>query len=106
MTHSNVVELKSPTTDALGELLKRGAQQLLVQAIEVELAELLARYGDVKVDGKQAVVRNGHLPGRTIQTGLGEISVKVPRDTDTDFPGARYPGFRSYRQPDTPALRS
>jgi hypothetical protein len=39
MTDSNVVELKAPTQDALGELLKMGARQLLAQAVEVELAE-------------------------------------------------------------------
>jgi transposase-like protein len=82
MTHSTVVELKSPTSDALGELLKQGAQQLLAQAIEAELQALLTRYADVKVDGRQAVVRNGHLPGRTIQTGLGDISVQVPKVRD------------------------
>ena len=82
MSDSTVVELKSATSDVLGELLKQGAQQLLAQAIEAELAQLLARYADAKVDGKQAVVRNGHLPERTIQTGLGDVPVKVPKVRD------------------------
>ena len=33
MNESNVVELKAPSEDALGELLKEGARQLLAQAI-------------------------------------------------------------------------
>lgn len=82
MTDSNIVQLKSPTEDALGELLKRGAQQLLGKAIEAELTELLAQYGSEMIGDKQAVVRNGHLPERTIQTGLGDISVKVPKVRD------------------------
>ena len=36
MNESNVVELKAPAEDALGELLKEGARQLLAQAIEAE----------------------------------------------------------------------
>ena len=63
MTDSNVVELKAPTQDALGDLLKVGARQLLAQAVEAELAELLALHADRQVDGRQAVVRNGYLPG-------------------------------------------
>lgn len=82
MTDSNIVQLKSPTEDALGELLKRGAQQLLGKAIEAELAELLAQYKSEIIGNKQAVVRNGHLPERTIQTGLGDIPIKVPKVRD------------------------
>lgn len=42
MNDSNVVELRSPAGDALGELLKKGARKLLAQAVEAELAEFLA----------------------------------------------------------------
>ncbi len=38
MNESNVVELKAPAGDALSELLKEGARQLLAQAIEAEVA--------------------------------------------------------------------
>ena len=30
-------------------------------------------------DGRQRVVRNGHLPERKILTGLGEVEVQVPK---------------------------
>ena len=82
MNESNVVELKAPTEDVLGELLKEGARQLLAQAIEAEVAEFLIQYADQTVNGKRAVVRNGHLPERSIQTGLGDVPVKVPKVRD------------------------
>ena len=41
-----------------------------------ELQGLLDQYADVLTpDGRKAVVRNGHLPKRTIQTGVGDVDV-------------------------------
>ena len=39
--------------------------------------------------GRQQVVRNGHLPERTIQTGIGAIAVKPPRVQDRRPPEQR-----------------
>lgn len=55
------------------------AQQLLTKAVEAEFAELRDQRSDVRVEGKQAVVRNGYLPERTVQTGLGDFPVKVSK---------------------------
>lgn len=41
-------------------------------------------------DGHQAVVRNGYLPERTIQTGLGDIPVKVPKVRDRGGNGIKF----------------
>ena len=90
MNESNVVELKAPAGDALSELLKEGARQLLAQAIEAEVAELLAQYAGQTVDGKRAVVRNGYLPERTLQTGLGDVPVKVPKVRDRSGQGVKF----------------
>jgi len=90
MDNSNIVELKSPSADALGELLKQGAQQLLAKAIEAELTELLESYRSQQVKGNRAVVRNGYLPERTIQTGLGDIAVKVPKIRDRSGRGIKF----------------
>ena len=90
MNESNVVELKAPAEDALGELLKEGARQLLAQAIEAEVAELLIQYADQTVNGKRAVARNGYLPERSIQTGLGEVPVKVPKVRDRSDGGIKF----------------
>ena len=34
------------------------------------------------VDGKQAIVRNGFLPERTLQTGVGDVEVPIPKVRD------------------------
>jgi hypothetical protein len=52
------------------------------QAIEAEVAELLAQYAGQTVDGNRAVARNGHLREREIQIGLGEVPVKLPKVRD------------------------
>lgn len=88
MNNDNVFELKNPgmagaVRDALTEVLHAGAQQLLAQAIEVEVAEFLGRYRDHRDEaGRRRVVRNGYLPSRTIQTGIGNVPVKAPRVRD------------------------
>jgi len=90
MTDSNIVPIKAPTENALEELLKRGARDLLAAAIEVEVSGLIADFNDLTVAGKQAVVRNGYLPARTIQTGLGDIPVKVPKVRDRSGQGIKF----------------
>ena len=66
--------------DTLTEVLRVGARKLLAQALEAEVSELVARY-DVQRDeaGRAVVVRNGYQPEREIQTGIGPITVQVPK---------------------------
>ena len=90
MTDGNILDLKTPAQDPLNDLLKHGAQQLLAKAVEAELAELLEQYSDLRVEGKQAVVRNGYLPERTVQTGLGDVPVKVPKVRDRSGSGIKF----------------
>ena len=88
MSNDNVLELKKPgvssaVRDALSEVLRDGAGSLLAQAVEAEATEFLARYqGEQDALGRARMVRNGHLPERTIQTGLGQVAVKAPRVHD------------------------
>ena len=50
---------------SLDDLVRRGARQVIQQAIELELAQLLEQYENVKtLHGRRAVVRNGYLPER------------------------------------------
>jgi transposase-like protein len=73
----------SAVSDALTDLLRDGARQMLAAAVEAEVQEFLARQQALRDDqGRQRVVRNGYLPKRTIQTGLGDIEVKAPRVRD------------------------
>ena len=94
MSKDRIVELKRPeekSVDALTEILKDGAQKLLAAAIEAELKELLDKYKVLKTEKcQQAVVRNGYLPKREIQTGLGEISVCLPKVRDRSGSGIKF----------------
>ncbi len=88
MQEDNLVEYRNPgialpVADALTEVLRRGASTLLQQAVEAEVAEYVAQYLELKDElGRQRVVRNGHLPERRVQTGIGEVAVKAPRVRD------------------------
>ena len=88
MSKSNVIELKDPaqvTVDPLTELLKQGARKLIHHAVEEELKEYLSKFSDRKTaNGHAAVVRNGHLPEREIQTGIGPVTVKIPKIRSKD----------------------
>lgn len=87
MSKSTVVEFarRDEATDPLNELLRRGARELLQQAVEAELASFLEQHAARQLeDGRAAVVRNGHLPERDIQTGIGPVTVKVPKVRSKD----------------------
>ena len=85
MTDSNVFRLSQPGTfsDPLTEVLRNGARALLSQAVEAEVAALLNRHADQRTDdGRQRLVRHGHLPEREIVTGIGPVAVRCPRVRD------------------------
>ena len=48
--------------------------------------------------GRQAVVWNGSLPAREVQTGMGAVRVKVPRVRDRSGTGLRF--HSALRPPD------
>lgn len=82
MSKSNVVEWsgREEIADPLTDLLRQGARDLIQQAVEAELAEFLARFEGRRLDdGRAAVVRNGYQPERPIQTGIGPVTVKIPK---------------------------
>jgi transposase-like protein len=82
MIENSVIPFKNPDQigDPLTDLLKAGAKQLIQQVVEEELQVLLEQYqGCLTEDGKAAVVRNGYHPERNIQTGIGPVTVKIPK---------------------------
>ena len=82
MSKSNVVEFNRPvgSDDPLMELLRSGARQLIQQSVEVEVQAFLNQFsGQLTEDGLTAVVRNGYLPERKLQTGVGPVTVKIPK---------------------------
>jgi transposase-like protein len=77
--------------DPLTELLRRGARDLLKQAVEAELQSFLDRYSDHHLaDGRRAVVRNGYQPERTVQTGIGDVEVQLPKTRDRSGSGIHF----------------
>jgi len=81
MTHSEAASTKS--RDVLTEILRQGAQKMLATAIENEVVEYIAEHENQRdACGYRLVVRNGQLPGRTIQTGVGPVEVEQPRVND------------------------
>ena len=82
MKEHKVVAFQRPDgiEDPLTELLRRGAHDLIARAVETEVAVFMTRFAVVQDgDGRQAVVRNGYQPGREILTGIGPVSVRIPK---------------------------
>jgi putative transposase len=95
MKKDTVVELRKPAReqDLLSTMLREGAQRLVAQAVQAEFEEFLGRFeGERLEDGRWAVVRNGFQPEREVLTGLGPVTVRVPKArARTDVPAV----FRS-----------
>jgi len=78
--------------DVLTDILRDGAQRLLSQAVEAEVADWIASHAHVTDQaGHRQVVRNGHLPKRTITSGVGPIEVQQPRVLDRRTDGEAEP---------------
>jgi transposase-like protein len=98
VTETNVFHLSQPGTfaDPLTEVLRNGARALLAQAVEAEVAALLSGHADqLTDDGRQRLVRHGHLPEREIMTGIGAVAVRCPRVRDRVGEGAARIRFSS-----------
>ena len=93
MSNDTVVSLAAPAQvcDPLTELLRTGARRLIEAAVTAEFEEYLSAFVQEQVpDGRQRVVRNGHLPERKILTGLGERwRCGCPRPAAARVPGSR-----------------
>jgi putative transposase len=82
MEMSNIVDFSSrdEISDVLTDLLRTGAQQLIASAVEAELEGFLRQFSQTRTTaGHAEVVRNGHHPARPIQTGIGPVSVRIPK---------------------------
>jgi putative transposase len=91
MTDSTVTPLVQPGefSDLLTDVLRSGAQALLAQAVEAEVAGFVAAHTDQRLDdGRARIVRHGHLPERDIQTGIGSVRVRQPRVRDRGADGS------------------
>jgi transposase-like protein len=80
---STVTLPESESRDVLSDVLRQGAQKMLAQAIDAEVTEWIETHAALRdAQGHRQVVRNGHLPTRTIVTGVGPVEVRQPRVHD------------------------
>ena len=89
---STVVRFPQPEAvdDPLTAVLRAGARRLLAQAIEAEAETFLAAMADQRLaDGRARVVRHGHGPERTVQTGIGPVEVRRVKVRDRTPAGDR-----------------
>jgi transposase-like protein len=90
-TLKNVAKPEKTLKDPLTELLRNGARELIRQAVESELMTFLSEHENLKlIGGRQALVRNGFLPERTIQTGIGDVNIRIPKIRDRSGSGIHF----------------
>jgi len=87
------------TRSALDEVLRNGAKKLLQEAIEIEVAEYVQRFQELKDSvNRRVVTKNGYLPERDILTGLGSVNIRQPRvkdrREDTSFSSQILPKYK------------
>ena len=88
--NNQTIEFPVTSRDALTELLRLGAQEMLATAIEAEVDEWIAeRQHLLDENGHRQVVRNGRLPRRKITTGVGQVEIEQPRVRDNRPPADR-----------------
>lgn len=82
--------VRQQTDSLLEQILREGARRLLKEALELEVQEHIERFQDRRNEqGQRLVVRNGHLPERTVLTASGPLPVRQPRVADRR-PGERF----------------
>ncbi len=86
MQESTTTTLGFPSTeskDVLTKILREGAQALLAEAVEAEVADWIDAHDHLQDEyGHRQVVRNGRLPKRKITTGVGPVEIEQPRVHD------------------------
>ena len=86
MPENTIAKLPDPSgfsTDPFTDIIRDGARKLIEQAIQAELAVLMAAFSAEKLEnGTSRLVRHGYLPEREVMTGIGPVPVKVPRVRD------------------------
>ncbi len=82
----------------LDEILRDGAREMLGSAIEDEVAAYLgARRHLMDAAGHRLVVRNGHLPERSIQTPMGAVPGRQEKPQGRYLP--KKPETQQFSQP-------
>lgn len=84
MGNDTIVSFSNPAfRDELSDLARQGAQRIIRQAVEAELMGFLEGHAAERdAEGRRAVVRNGYQPERQVLTGIGPVTVQVPKTRD------------------------
>jgi transposase-like protein len=93
MSKDTIIGFRKPGEfeDGLTEMLRTGARRLIAEAVEAELTEFIEGFEERKDSrDRRAVVRNGYLPERELQTGVGAVTVKMPKVRDRSGTGIRF----------------
>ena len=70
----------SESEQSLDSLIREGARKMLQTALDNEVSEYVEKMKDRRTkQGHCDVVRNGHLPGRTIISGAGPLRIRQKR---------------------------
>jgi hypothetical protein len=97
MTKDTVIDFTKPSdfsADLVTDVLRAGAGELLATAVRTEVSVFLLGHVQLLDDeGRQRLVRQGFLAEREVMTGIGKVSVKVPRVRDR---GANADGSKVY----------
>jgi transposase-like protein len=84
---TKVIEIRTKGNDdelgvSLDELAREGARRMLIQALEEEVGDYIARHQERDETGRARVVRNGRAKPRKVTLGSGTIEVRAPRVND------------------------
>jgi putative transposase len=88
---TTVIPFRQPEAidDPLTEVAREGARRMLAQVLIAEADAFVAQWKDLKLpDGRDRIVRHGHGPQRTIQTGVGPVEVRRAKVRDRADIGA------------------
>jgi putative transposase len=83
--NTTVIPFRQPEAidDPLTELAREGARRILGQSLIAEADAFVAMWKELKLpDGRDRVVRHGHGPRRSIQTGIGPVEVRRAKVRD------------------------
>jgi len=71
-TTTNTQSVSMTSRDVLTEILRKGAQDMLAEAVQKEIAQYVnQRRNHTDANGRRLVVRNGYLPAEFVRaTGL------------------------------------
>jgi len=83
MDNDTTIEFQNPAfRDEMTDLIRAHAQTAIRQAILAELDAFLGEHDDADPQGRRNVVRNGYQPERQVLTGVGPVSVQLPKTRD------------------------